>query len=139
MSFKVRKSLAPPRPAGCPMRECMKLLGGAWTPDIVWHLSGGPRRFGELQKDIARISPKMLTARLRTLEEKAVITRAVIETSPPSVEYSLSPLGKELLPVIAAIVKVGTRLRTVSMHGRVTRGNARDEIDRMKRLPLSDG
>lgn len=53
----------------------MKLLGGAWTPMIVWHLSGGPRRFGELQKDITRISPKMLTARLRTLEDKAVITR----------------------------------------------------------------
>ena len=124
MSFKVRKSLAPPPPEGCPMRECMKLLGGAWTPDIVWHLSGGPRRFGELQKDIARISPKMLTARLRTLEEKAVITRAVIGTSPPSVEYSLSPLGQELIPVIDAIVKVGTRLRFVAMQGREKRGRA---------------
>ena len=126
MSFKVRKSLAPPPPAGCPMQEGMKLLGGAWTPDIVWHLSGGPRRFGELQKDIARISPKMLTSRLRTLEEKAVITRAVIETSPPSVEYSLSSLGKELIPVIDAIVKVGTRLRTVSVHRRVTGRSARN-------------
>lgn len=120
MSFKVHKSLAPPPPAGCPMQNCMKLLGGAWTPDIVWHLSGGPRRFGELQKDIARISPKMLTSRLRTLEEKAVITRAVIQTSPPSVEYSLSPLGRELIPVIDAIVKVGTRLRNESMHSRAS-------------------
>jgi DNA-binding HxlR family transcriptional regulator len=92
----------------------MQLLGGAWTPDIVWHLSGGPRRFGELQKDVARISPKMLSARLRKLEEKAVITRAAIPTSPPSVEYALSPLGRELVPVIDAIVKVGTRLRNAS-------------------------
>lgn len=114
MALKLRKSSAPPPPAGCPMYECMKLLGGAWTPNIVWHLSGGPRRFGELQKDIARISPKMLTARLRTLEGKAVITRAVTDTSPPSVEYSLSALGQELIPVIDAIVKVGTRLRNVS-------------------------
>jgi DNA-binding HxlR family transcriptional regulator len=96
------------------MNECMKLLGGAWTPNIVWQLSGGPRRFGELQKDIARISPKMLTARLRSLEEKAVITRTPIASSPPSVEYSLSTLGKELVPVIDAIVRVGTRLRTAA-------------------------
>jgi DNA-binding HxlR family transcriptional regulator len=89
----------------------MKLLGGAWTTDIVWQLSGGPRRFGELQKDIARISPKMLSVRLRSLEDKAVVVRVEIPSSPPSVEYSLSTLGKELVPVIDAIVRVGTRLR----------------------------
>jgi DNA-binding HxlR family transcriptional regulator len=110
MGLKMRKSVAPPPPAGCPMQECMKLLGGAWTPEIIWHLSGGSRRFGELQKDIARISPKILTARLRRLKQKGVIERAAIATSPPSVEYSLSSLGRELIPVIDAIVKVGTRL-----------------------------
>src|SRR5215475_3102139 len=68
MGLKVRKSAAPPPPAGCPMQNCMKLLSGAWTPEVVWKLSGGPRRFGELRRDIARISPKMLTARLRGLE-----------------------------------------------------------------------
>jgi DNA-binding HxlR family transcriptional regulator len=46
------------------------LLGGTWTPNLIWMLSGGPRRFGELKRDIPRISPKMLSARLRTLEEK---------------------------------------------------------------------
>jgi DNA-binding HxlR family transcriptional regulator len=111
MALKVRKNIAPPPPPGCPMRECMKLLGGAWTTDIVWQLSGGPRRFGELQKDIARISPKMLSVRLRSLEDKAVVVRVEIPSSPPSVEYSLSALGKELVPVIDAIVSVGTRLR----------------------------
>lgn len=114
MALKMRKSVAPPPPPGCPMNECMKLLGGAWTPNIVWQLSGGPRRFGELQKDIVRISPKMLTARLRSLEEKAVIKRTLIASSPPSVEYSLSVLGQELVPVIDAIVRVGTRLRAAA-------------------------
>ena len=114
MALKMRKNVAPPPPPGCPMNECMKLLGGAWTPNIVWQLSGGPRRFGELQKDISRISPKMLSARLRSLEDKAVITRTHIPTSPPSVEYALSTLGKELIPVIDAIVRVGTRLRTAA-------------------------
>ncbi|MET0499041.1 MAG: helix-turn-helix domain-containing protein [Steroidobacteraceae bacterium] len=93
------------------MGRCMELLGGAWTAEIIWQLSGGPRRFGELQKDISRVSPKMLSQRLRKLEEKMVLVRKAIASSPPSAEYSLSPLGEELLPVIAAIVKVGTRLQ----------------------------
>jgi DNA-binding HxlR family transcriptional regulator len=88
----------------------MALLGGAWTANVIWQLSGGPRRFGELCRDIPGISPKMLTARLRALEKKRVVTREVVPSSPPSVEYALSELGKELIPVIDAIVKVGTRL-----------------------------
>lgn len=111
MALKMRKSKAPPPPPGCPMGACMALLGGAWTPNLVWQLSGGPRRFGELRKNIPGISPKMLAARLRILEAKGVVTREVAPSSPPSVEYTLSELGVELIPVIDAIVKVGTRLR----------------------------
>jgi DNA-binding HxlR family transcriptional regulator len=77
------------------MDSCMKLLSGAWTPDVVWKLSGGPRRFGELRRDIPRIWPKMLSARLRCLEERGVGVRHVIPSSPPSVEYALSELGGE--------------------------------------------
>ncbi|HXF79485.1 MAG TPA: helix-turn-helix domain-containing protein [Usitatibacter sp.] len=110
MALKVRKSKAPPPPKGCPMGACMALLGGAWTTNVVWQLSGGPRRFGELTRDIGGISAKMLTARLRELEEKGVVEREVVPTSPPSVEYSLSELGQELVPVIDSIVRVGTRL-----------------------------
>jgi DNA-binding HxlR family transcriptional regulator len=115
MALKLRKSKAPPPPPGCPMAECMKLLGGTWTPNVIWMLSGGPRRFGELKRDIPNISPKMLTARLRDLEEKGVITRAVVASSPPSVEYALSELGRELIPVINTIVRVGTKLRESRM------------------------
>jgi DNA-binding HxlR family transcriptional regulator len=110
MGVKVRKSKAPPPPPGCPMGTCMALLGGTWTCNVIWQLSGGPRRFGELSRDIPGISPKMLTARLRDLEKKRVVTREVVPSSPPSVEYALSELGTELIPVIDAIVKVGTRL-----------------------------
>lgn len=97
------------------MNECMQLLGGAWTPNIVWQLSGGPRRFGELQKDISGISPKMLSVRLRKLADKGVVRRRVMPSSPPSVEYALSDLGQELIPVIDTIVKVGTRLRRAAL------------------------
>lgn len=115
MALKLRKSKAPPPPPGCPMAECMKLLGGTWTPNVIWMLSGGPRRFGELKRDIPNISPKMLTARLRDLEDKGVIAREVVPSSPPSVEYKLSELGRELIPVINTIVRVGTKLRESRM------------------------
>ena len=111
MALKVRKNKAPPAPPGCPVAACMEVLGGVWTPNLIWMLSGGPRRFGELKRDIPKISPKMLTARLRELESKGVVEREVMPSSPPSVEYSLTDVGHELIPVINAIVKVGTRLR----------------------------
>lgn len=111
MALKVRRSRAPPPPPGCPMAACMAVLGGAWTPSLIWKLAGDPRRFGELQRDVPGISPKMLTARLRDLEEKGVVLRQVKPTSPPSVEYSLTELGRELIPVINTIVRVGTRIR----------------------------
>jgi DNA-binding HxlR family transcriptional regulator len=125
MALKVRKSRVAPPPA-CPLSLCMKLLGGAWTPNVIWQLSGGPRRFGELRADIPRISAKVLSARLRELEGKEVVERRVVATSPPSVEYSLTGLGHELLPVINAIVTVGTKLREdEAAHTRRARPRAR--------------
>jgi DNA-binding HxlR family transcriptional regulator len=93
----------------------MSVFGGAWTPNIVWHLSGGSRRFGELRVDMPRISAKVLSARLRALEEKGVLTREVMPTSPPSVQYTLTDLGEELIPVIKAIVHVGEKLKARRM------------------------
>lgn len=111
MPLKVRKNRSKPAPPECPLTECMKLLGGAWTPNIVWHLSGGPRRFGELRRDIPKVSAKVLAERLRALDDKGVVSRTVLPTSPPSVEYELTALGAELIPVIEAIVRVGSRLK----------------------------
>lgn len=90
----------------------MAILGGAWTPNVIWYLRGGPRRFGELRHDIPRLSAKVLSARLRELQRRGVVTRRVVATSPPSVEYALSELGQELLPAIDAIVKVGAKIKT---------------------------
>lgn len=108
MALKLRKNRAP-KPM-CPMTECMSFLGGAWTPNVIWSLSAEPRRFGELRHDIPRITAKVLSTRLHELESMGVISRKVMPTSPPSVEYSLTPLGLELVPVIDAIVKVGRKL-----------------------------
>ncbi|UTW06385.1 winged helix-turn-helix transcriptional regulator [Pseudomonas benzenivorans] len=98
-------------PGNCPLSECLSIIGGAWTPNIIWYLSQQPRRFSELKADIPGISAKVLTARLKKLESEGVVLRRVLPTSPPSVEYSLSELGQELKPAIEAIVAVGHRLK----------------------------
>ena len=98
-------------PPGCPLTECMAMLRGAWAPNVIWYLSGSPRRFGELRHDIPRISARVLSARLRELEERGIVTRRLIDSSPPSAEYDLTDLGRELVPAIKAIVTVGTKLK----------------------------
>src|SRR5262245_43599212 len=119
MPLKMRKSTVPPahgeEDQRCPIGTCMELLGGAWTPNVVWYLSGGPRRFSELQADMKPISAKVLSTRLKELEEKCVISRTVMNTSPPSVEYALTDLGRELVPAIDAIARVGSKLKKESM------------------------
>ncbi|MFC5525915.1 winged helix-turn-helix transcriptional regulator [Rhodanobacter ginsengisoli] len=109
MGLPVRKSKVAAPPA-CPLTESLALLRGAWAPNVIWFLSGEPRRFGELRHDIPRISARVLSARLRELESRGLVTRRVLKTSPPSAEYALTPLGHELLPAIQALASVGQKL-----------------------------
>lgn len=106
-----RKSKVSPPPPSCPLKLCLSFLGGAWTPNIIWYLSGGPRRFTELKNDLAGVSAKMLAQRLRHLVEIGVVDRREQPTSPPTVEYSLTEIGCELKPAIDAIVRVGVKLK----------------------------
>ena len=87
------------------------MIGGAWTPNIIWYLGAGPRRFNELRGDVGDVSAKVLAARLRRLGADGVVERRVMPTAPPSVEYELTDLGRELLPAVEAIVDVGRRLK----------------------------
>ena len=112
MALKLRRTV--PLPPGCPMAACMSLLGGVWTPEIIWNLSEGPRRFSELRRAMPAISAKVLSGRLKDLEGRGVLSRTVLATTPPSVDYALTALGGELIPAIRAIVDVGSKLhRTV--------------------------
>lgn len=125
MALPVRRNrVRSPLPA-CPVTTCMALLGGAWAPNVIWYLSAQPRRFGELRVDIPRISARVLSARLRELESKGVVARRVMATSPPSVEYELTELGRELLPAIDAIIAVGAKLAMRDGHDRPRRRGAR--------------
>jgi DNA-binding HxlR family transcriptional regulator len=111
MALRIRKNKMQVPPSLCPLTACVSLLGGAWGPNVIWYLGGGPRRFGELRKDIPPVSARVLSARLRELQENGVVTRRVCDTSPPSVEYELTELGRELLPAIEAIARVGAKLK----------------------------
>jgi DNA-binding HxlR family transcriptional regulator len=92
--------------SGCPMSKYTALLGGVWAPELLWSLSDGPRRFLELRRYIPVIPEKVLTARLRDLEKRGVLGRNMMPISPPTVDYELTTLGRELLPVIRSIVEV---------------------------------
>lgn len=111
MALRVRKSRVEHPPEICPLTECMAIVGGAWTANVIWYLSAGPRRFGELRKDLPRISARVLSTRLRELEDQGVVEKRALETSPPTAEYTLTDLGQELIPAIVSIIEVGRKLK----------------------------
>lgn len=97
----------------CPVAITLDLIGGKYKALILWHLSESKLRFSELHKLITGATPKMLTQQLRELESSALIHREVYPVIPPKVEYSLTDLGKSLIPVLVAMRDWGAEyLRT---------------------------
>ena len=87
----------------CPVSVTMDLIGGKYKGLILWHLSDQTLRFSELKKLISGATPKMLTQQLRELEASNLIHREVYPVIPPKVEYSLTDLGRSLMPVLIAM------------------------------------
>lgn len=87
----------------CPTRMTLDRIADKWTVLIVGRLAGGTRRFGQLRREVAGISPKVLTQKLRNLERDGIITRRIYASVPPKVEYSLTPLGRTLIGLLDAI------------------------------------
>ena len=88
----------------CPVRNVLDQLAGKWSVLIITALADQPLRFGALKREIGDISQRMLTQTLRDLQADGLIERTVFPTTPPSVEYKLSPLGKSFLVPLAALV-----------------------------------
>lgn len=96
--------------ASCPMDFILRLLMGPWTTYILYTLrSRGPSRFGELKRAIDGISAKMLTERLRSLEDAGLVARDYEPTVPPKVTYSLTKRGHELDGVLETLAEIGAR------------------------------
>ena len=90
--------------AACPVRNVLDRVGDKWTLLALVALAARPHRFSELHRAIPDISKRMLTQTLRALERDGLAERAVFPTKPPSVRYSLSPLGRSVLGPLAALV-----------------------------------
>jgi DNA-binding HxlR family transcriptional regulator len=99
-------------PAGCPVDRVLRLLWHEWTTHILWVLgSAGPTRFGQLQRRVEGISPKVLSARLRRMEEDGLVYREHEPTVPPKVTYGLTDRGREIDAVLRGLGEVGARWR----------------------------
>lgn len=107
---KKDEPMSPEAGGRCPVKEAVQFLAGAWTLEIYWSLRHCPLRFGELRRQLGTVSSKVLTQRLRNLETLGIVKRQVLESSPPQVEYSLTPLGKNFLPIIDLIAEIGQGL-----------------------------
>lgn len=93
---------------GCHLEVTLALMGGKWKPLILWHLGQNDfLRFGALSRIHPRLTEKMLTQSLRELESDGLVSRTVYAQVPPRVEYRLTPRGRQLGPVLDALVVWG--------------------------------
>lgn len=95
--------------AYCAVDYAFQRIGGKYKGRILWVLRNGLLRYGELNRAIVGITPKMLTQTLKELEADELITRKVYSEVPPKVEYSLTETGKELIPFISQMRSWGEK------------------------------
>lgn len=93
-----------------PVEFAMDRIGGTWKMPILWRLRDKVMRYGELKRDMPRITHKMLTSQLRELESEGFITRQVYPVVPPKVEYSITKRGKKAIVIVHTIRKYGLEL-----------------------------
>lgn len=87
----------------CPFAPIQKIISGKWNMVIIFFLSQGTMRFGELQRKLPDLTQATLTKQLRSLEEYGLIHREIYKQIPPKVEYSLTEIGVKFLPVLSSI------------------------------------
>ena len=88
---------------GCPVETTIEAIGGRWKVLVIHHLLEGTKRFGELRQLLDGVSARTLTRQLRELEECGIVDRYVHRQIPPKVDYSLTPLGRKLTPILQAM------------------------------------
>ena len=113
-----------------PVAATLDCIGGKYKALILWSLTDGRRRFSELRKMISGATPKMLTQQLRELEAQKLIHREVFPVVPPKVEYSLTEMGRSLVPILTAMRDWGAEY---------LQGNSQDSNCLMMRGEASSG
>ena len=92
-------------------RDTLEVIQGKWRIPIILALTFGKKRFGEIQRDIVDISPKMLSQELKALEENKIITRTLYDSMPVTVEYALTPLGQSMKKMLEELLNWGMHFR----------------------------
>lgn len=80
----------------CPSFQALEMVMDKWTPKVLFLLQDGPLHYMQLKRQVGGSTQKMVTQTLRKLEKEGLVTRTVYPTSPPTVEYALTPLGEML-------------------------------------------
>src|SRR5580698_6009010 len=94
----------------CPIARTLDIIGERWTILILRDLVvSGPRKFQDLERSLAGISPNTLSARLKTLEENGIVERRFYADHPPRAEYLITTKGRELRPILKTLKKWGER------------------------------
>ncbi len=88
---------------GCSVEAAIGLIDGKWKSVVMFHLLSGTLRFNEIRRHLGSVTPRMLTNQLRELEDDGLIERKVYAQVPPKVEYSLSPLGRSMEPILLSL------------------------------------
>ena len=96
-------------PESCPVLKTADIISGKWTLLILRDLADGINRFSALERSLVGISPKTLSERLKSLDKAGVVTRKSYAEVPPRVEYSLTPMGLDLIPLIEHMRDYGTK------------------------------
>ena len=92
-----------PKTMGCPSETVLDLIAGRWKVMVIWWLMQGERRFNQLQRDLSGITHRTLARTLKEMEADGLVARRDYGEIPPRVEYSLTPLGRSLEPVLMAM------------------------------------
>lgn len=97
----------------CPVATTVSLIGSKWKLLIIRNLKSRPWRFNELQRSLDGVSQKVLTESLRQMINDGLVVRTDFKTNPPHVEYSLSDIGLNLLPIIDTMVDFGNYYKSI--------------------------
>jgi DNA-binding HxlR family transcriptional regulator len=89
----------------CPVRDVLANLSGKWSSLLLIVLAERPRRFSEIRRLVFDISQRMLTQTLRELQRDGYVHRLVVPSTPPKVEYSLTPLGHSMFQPLLALIE----------------------------------
>jgi DNA-binding HxlR family transcriptional regulator len=96
---------ADPNHRACPIEQTFRIVGKSWTVLILRELFFGANKFGRIKSGVGRINPKVLSNRLKELEDSGIINRSVTQGRPVQIDYSLTEKGRHLLPLLFSAAK----------------------------------